>query len=159
MSAGYVDEKTNMTKSTVIDSAGSSPGEKKKFMSSEDRLNFLLGGETKAASISDTQHVRANIANIPNEILIRIFHYFHPVFSTCAGPTCKRLYAIHRSLHGTVELLHRVYWCVERWPNYDAWRPLHYFLKEWMGEDRVYYELVGIIVTRRGRGLWRRGER
>ena len=50
-----------------------------------------------------------------------------------------------------MKLLHRVYWCVERWPNYDAWRPLHSFLKEWMGEDKVYYGLVGMPVTRRER--------
>jgi hypothetical protein len=65
-------------------------------------------GEIAANSSPGAHQPRANIANMPNEILFKIFKDLHPVFSACAGLTCKRLYAIHRHLHGTVKLLHLV---------------------------------------------------
>jgi hypothetical protein len=40
--------------------------------------------------------------DLPFDIHFQILSYLHPIFSTCLGLTCKRLYTIHRSLHSTV---------------------------------------------------------
>jgi len=45
-----------------------------------------------------------SLLNFPAEIHLLLLEQLDPVSSTCLGLTCKKLYAYHRTLHGTVSL-------------------------------------------------------
>lgn len=55
------------------------------------------------ASPLQPQQAPPNLA-LPSELLLKIFSHLDPGTSTCLGLTCKRLYVLHRSLHGSVRL-------------------------------------------------------
>jgi F-box-like len=44
------------------------------------------------------------LTNLPVEITLHILSYLNPGHSACLGLTCKRLYKLHREIHGNVSL-------------------------------------------------------
>jgi len=79
-----------------------------------------------AAPSSNSIPQPPGITTIPPELLCMIFELLGPVASTCAGLTCHKFYAIHRSYHGQVSLYRRV-----KDVNGRSHR-LIYLLREWM---------------------------
>jgi hypothetical protein len=77
----------------------------------------------------------------PDEVILLIFEKLHPVTSTCLGLTCKKLYPIHRSLHGTVGLKRTVLGTWQGSPH------LGELLGRWVGLELYYFEPLEKFVT------------
>ncbi|CAG8959750.1 hypothetical protein HYFRA_00001656 [Hymenoscyphus fraxineus] len=137
----------------------------KKMLELQGLPNTLPTWEKPNHPTAPPNEVKRDLFNkLPTELLRRIFHYLNPIFSACLGITCKRLYAIHRELHGTVDLDHwdvcynpRLNPCghiwkrdlTHPWVNYQMaspmdghfcwawgqWAVLSRFLAEWMRKD------------------------
>ena len=50
------------------------------------------------------QRKRTSLDTLPFDIAIKIFRKLDPVYSACAGVTCKYLYTVHRSLWPNIRL-------------------------------------------------------
>jgi hypothetical protein len=66
---------------------------------------------------------------LPSELLLKIFSHLDPGSSACLGLTCKRLYLLHRSLHGSVRLETRCHTALSPAPG----PKLYEMLEEWYG--------------------------
>jgi len=80
-------------------------------------------------SPSQPQEAPPNLALLPSELLLKIFSHLDPGNSTCLGLTCKRLYKLHRLLHGSVRLETRCYTAHSPAPG----PKLYEMLEEWYG--------------------------
>ncbi|KUJ19745.1 uncharacterized protein LY89DRAFT_779656 [Mollisia scopiformis] len=62
--------------------------------------------QLKANEVSESVSTAgpATLVTLPPEILLLIFDYLNPAASTCLGLTCKKLYPVHRAIHGIVRL-------------------------------------------------------
>jgi hypothetical protein len=77
------------------------------------------------------------LSTIPFEIAVKIFKKLGPVYSACAGVTCRHLYTVHRSL-----------WPIKIRLNLKAAKEkrrrseeLSVYLSEWM--EPLVYDIVG----------------
>ena len=114
--------------------------------------------------------VLASLPLLPSELLLKIFAHLDPGNSICLGLTCKRLYLIHRSLHGSVRLETRVVAPLSPSPGprlYELLEEWHLpgFEMCWCGHSRVRTARVSFSCCfletfggRRGVGFWRRME-
>jgi hypothetical protein len=80
---------------------------------------------------------KATLLTLPPEIKVMIFSLLEPSFSTCLGLASKRLYPIHRAIHGKVYL--HIFNCFISDPYcYD--HPLDY-LTEWLGSGGLIFDV------------------
>jgi F-box-like len=87
-----------------------------------------------------TPPVLSSLALLPSELLLKIFSDLDPVYSTCLGLTCKRLYVLHRELHGSVRLETRCHTGRNQGPRlYELLEEWHLpgFEMCWCGHSRV----------------------
>jgi len=93
------------------------------------QLTIILEQTTK--QVQETSSTPTSLPGPLPELQPQIFSYLNPCFSTCLGLTYKRLYAVHRQLHGTVTAVEFDY----VGPTKLNWFRLCDYLNEWGRPD------------------------
>ena len=87
--------------------------------------------------VEPLQRTPPMLLSLPPEIHLMIFSHLHLAFSTCLGLTYKKkLYAIHRDIHGTARCCQVIFGL--DWGHFGAgyfWE----YLKEWMESKWVWW--------------------
>jgi len=91
----------------------------------------------------------ASLLDLPNEILLQIFVALPPQYSACLGITCRRLYNIHYSVHGTIKLTPVLILLLKNWMGATGRRYSHFW--------NVFVHLENDL--RNEKGLWRRASK
>jgi hypothetical protein len=74
------------------------------MQTASDYFDRLLGGATWSDLLSLYQRRASTLGELSVELHIKIFEHLDAIDSVCLGLTNKRLYSIHRHLHGSVPL-------------------------------------------------------
>jgi hypothetical protein len=120
-----------------------SPPKKGDETTSGNSLEIVRYKMNQKERVRSPIHLLSLAEVFPDEVILLIFEKLHPVTSACFGLTCKKLYPIHRSLHGTVGLKRTVLgtWQGPHSPH------LGELLGRWAGLELYYFEPLEKFVT------------
>lgn len=106
---------------------------------------FANNPQSNAIVKQTTARKLSILETIPNEVLLLLFETLKPTSSACLGLTCRKLYPIHRALHGTVsvksKVLYRPYVSRDYIYLYDL-------LDEWVDPTLTYFKPFGKFATK-----------
>lgn len=126
---------------TAVDLKQPLPGEPKSSCYLENKLTI---------SQTDPPPRKSPIANLSNEIILRILRTASGTSSVCFGLTCKRIYELHRSIHPRPALLvpHKLRTNLaspeqEAYPWLEMERKLVHHLEAWMAGAGLVYDYTG----------------
>lgn len=69
----------------------------------------------------------ASLLDLPDELLLQIFASLSFQYSACLGLTCRRLYNVHYSIHGTIRLTPGLIVLLKKWMAASGRRYSHFW--------------------------------
>lgn len=95
---------------------------------------------------------KRTLDNLPTELYLLIFGYLNPIASTCFGLTCRKLYPLHRALHGSVSLATEqpvtLFGATPQEPKTISLE-LNFFLRRWLGPSLFYDRYKSLKIVRK----------